>query len=329
MSDSVRPHRRQSNRLLCPWDSPGKNTGVGCHFFLQCMKVKSESEVSQSCPTQRPHGLQPTRLLHPWDSPGKSTGVKCHCLLQNLGYSFWIAIACNTLPPSLMSPLTTLPAIHSVYPHWPLQDSATFWLFCRDHPPLPHSLAWTLPRPSDLCSHVLSPGLFWTPHLLYNIPVFSLQSTHFSWNESCLSSCLLLPSPRKLCNSRKFTVLWIFVLFWNVSLFCILTYNKRTKNLDKWQRVMGLQFLSNYFYFCPWAHLIIEFKALSHFNLLMWLILTLVDSTMMFHQKLFQIVKFEMLISVYFSSNEKVIIRYYFRTSFIDKLLKMYLGVEN
>ena len=38
-------------RLLCPWDSPGKNTGVGCHFLLQCMKVKSESEVAQSCPT--------------------------------------------------------------------------------------------------------------------------------------------------------------------------------------------------------------------------------------------------------------------------------------
>ena len=35
----------------CPWDSPGKNTGVGCHFLLQCMKVKSESEVAQSCPT--------------------------------------------------------------------------------------------------------------------------------------------------------------------------------------------------------------------------------------------------------------------------------------
>ena len=35
----------------CPWDSPGKNTGVGCHFLLQCMKVKSESEVSQLCPT--------------------------------------------------------------------------------------------------------------------------------------------------------------------------------------------------------------------------------------------------------------------------------------
>ena len=36
-----------------PWDSPGKNTGVGCHFLLQCMKVKSESEVTQSCPTLR------------------------------------------------------------------------------------------------------------------------------------------------------------------------------------------------------------------------------------------------------------------------------------
>ena len=51
MSDSVRPHRRQPTRLLHPWDCPGKNTGVGCHFLLQCMKVKSESEFPQSCPT--------------------------------------------------------------------------------------------------------------------------------------------------------------------------------------------------------------------------------------------------------------------------------------
>ena len=47
----VRPRRRQPTRLPCPRDSPGKNTGVGCHFLLQCMKVKSESEVIQSCPT--------------------------------------------------------------------------------------------------------------------------------------------------------------------------------------------------------------------------------------------------------------------------------------
>ena len=51
VSDSVWPQRRQPTRLLCPWDAPGKNTGVGCHFLLQCMKVKSESEVVQSCPT--------------------------------------------------------------------------------------------------------------------------------------------------------------------------------------------------------------------------------------------------------------------------------------
>ena len=47
----MRPHRRQPTRLPCPWDSPGKDSGVGCHFLLQCMKVKSESEVAQSCPT--------------------------------------------------------------------------------------------------------------------------------------------------------------------------------------------------------------------------------------------------------------------------------------
>ena len=47
----VRPHRRQPTRRPRPWDSPGKNTGVGCHFLLQSMKVKSESEVAQSCPT--------------------------------------------------------------------------------------------------------------------------------------------------------------------------------------------------------------------------------------------------------------------------------------
>ena len=51
MSNSVWPHRRQPSRLPRPWDSPGKNTGVGCHFLLQCMKVKSESEVTQSYPT--------------------------------------------------------------------------------------------------------------------------------------------------------------------------------------------------------------------------------------------------------------------------------------
>ena len=51
MSDPVQPHRWQLTRLPGPWDSPGKNTGVGCHFLLHCVKVKIESEVAQSCPT--------------------------------------------------------------------------------------------------------------------------------------------------------------------------------------------------------------------------------------------------------------------------------------
>ena len=74
VSDSVRPQRRQPTRLRRPWDSPGKNTGVGCHFLLQCMKVKSEREVTQSCPTLSDpmdcsppdfsiHGIFQTRVL--------------------------------------------------------------------------------------------------------------------------------------------------------------------------------------------------------------------------------------------------------------------------
>ena len=51
MLNSVRPHRRQPIRLPRPWDSRGKNTRVGCHFLLQCMQVKSASEVTQSCLT--------------------------------------------------------------------------------------------------------------------------------------------------------------------------------------------------------------------------------------------------------------------------------------
>ena len=80
MSDSVRPHRRQPTRLPRPWDSPGKNTGVGCHFLLQCMKVKSESEVVQSCRT----------LSNPMDCslPGSSI----HGIFQ-AGVLEWGAIA--------------------------------------------------------------------------------------------------------------------------------------------------------------------------------------------------------------------------------------------
>ena len=98
VSDSLRPHRRQPTRLPRPWDSPGKNTGVGCHFLLQCMKSEkwkwSRSVMSDSW---QPHGLQPTRLLRPWDSPGKSTGVGCHCPLQWLQQMIWKQIWSGTV----------------------------------------------------------------------------------------------------------------------------------------------------------------------------------------------------------------------------------------
>ena len=72
----------QPTRLPHPWDSPGKNIGVGCHFLLQCMKVKSESEAAQLCLTLRdPMDCSPTGSSLHGIIPGKSTGVGCHCLL--------------------------------------------------------------------------------------------------------------------------------------------------------------------------------------------------------------------------------------------------------
>ena len=79
MSDSVQPHRRQPTRLPRPWDSPGKNTGVGYHFLLQSMKVKSESEVAQSCRT----------LSNPID--GSLPGSSAHGIFQARVLE-WVAV---------------------------------------------------------------------------------------------------------------------------------------------------------------------------------------------------------------------------------------------
>jgi len=80
VSDSVRPHKRQPTRLPRPWDSPGKNTGAGCHFLLQCMKVKSESKVAQSCPTLSD--------LMDCSLPGSSVHGVCQARVLE-----WVAIA--------------------------------------------------------------------------------------------------------------------------------------------------------------------------------------------------------------------------------------------
>ena len=87
MSDSVRPNRRQPTRLPHPWDSPGKNTGVDCHFLLQCMKVKIESEVAQLFPTlsdpmdcsltgSSVHGIFQARVLE-WGATAFSNEQPC------------------------------------------------------------------------------------------------------------------------------------------------------------------------------------------------------------------------------------------------------------
>ena len=69
MSESVQPHRQQPTRLRGPWDSPGKSTGVGCHFLLQCMHTKLLQLCLTSCDI---YGQQPIRLLCPQDSLGKN-----------------------------------------------------------------------------------------------------------------------------------------------------------------------------------------------------------------------------------------------------------------
>ena len=102
MSDSVRPHRQQPTRLPRPWDSPGKNTGVGCHFLLQCMKVKSKSEVAQSCLTLRDpmdcsllgssvHGIFQARVLE-WGAIAFSAAT---WLLPNKRRPVSTALCCN------------------------------------------------------------------------------------------------------------------------------------------------------------------------------------------------------------------------------------------
>ena len=78
MSDSVRPHRWQPTRALCLWDSSDKNPAVGCHFLLQCRKVKSESEFAQSCPT----------LSDPMDC--SQPGSSAHGILQE--YWSWVPL---------------------------------------------------------------------------------------------------------------------------------------------------------------------------------------------------------------------------------------------
>ena len=81
MSDSVWPHRRQPTMLPCPWDSPGKNTGVGCHLLLQCMKVKSETKSLSHVLLLAMSWTTAYQASPSMGFSRQSTGVGCHCLL--------------------------------------------------------------------------------------------------------------------------------------------------------------------------------------------------------------------------------------------------------
>ena len=110
MSDSVRPHQRQPTRLPRPWDSPGKNTGVGCHFLLQCMKVKSEREVAQSCPT----------LSDPMDCslPGSSVHGIFHAKVLEWGaIALSLSIINSQSLLKLMSIESVMPSNHLILYH--------------------------------------------------------------------------------------------------------------------------------------------------------------------------------------------------------------------
>ena len=128
----VRPHRRQPTRLPSPWDSPGKNTGVGCYFLLQCMKVKSENEIAQSCPTlsdpmdcsppgSSVHGIFQARVLE-WGAIAFSKACSMCCitdittLVRSLScLNLWNPMNCN-MPGFPV--LHYLPEFVQTHVHW-------------------------------------------------------------------------------------------------------------------------------------------------------------------------------------------------------------------
>ena len=177
MSDSVRPQRRQPTRIPHPWDSPGKNTGVGCHFLLQCMKVKSESEVAQSC-------LTPS---NPMDcSP---PGPSIHGIFQARVLE-WVAIAFSVYSLGPSNLLTLLPSGWCVQ-QTPHQGSvhSLFWvtLCCYrnscgpvDRTPAKVKFSIVDQAQGHLVNFILVPGLF-SPHFPTKADANIPTSTSCMW----------------------------------------------------------------------------------------------------------------------------------------------------
>ena len=184
MSNSVWPHKWQPTRLHRPWDSSGKNTGVGCHFLLQCMKVKSESEVAQSCPTvsdpincslpgSSVHGIFQARVLE-WGAIAFSASMwhECNCAVVWAFFGFAFLWNWNeNWPFPFLWPLLSFPSLLEVY-------MCAIWVF------------------TALCIHDLKIVVFSMPYLCCR-------------NES------------GMVISSSFWSLWMFwKMYWNLNLYC-------------------------------------------------------------------------------------------------------------
>ena len=188
MSDSVWPHRRQPTRLPRPWDSPGKNTGVGCHFLLQCMKVKSESGVAQSCLT----------LSDPMDC--SLTGSSVHGIFQARVLE-WGAIAFSGWAELYLS------KSRSLFSSW-VTSSDSFYKFCfcimgtKDghiHPSLQGEI-FQFSSVAQLCPNLCDRMDCSTPGLPVYHQLSEFTQTHLHWVGNAiqpfhpLSPLLLTPS---------------------------------------------------------------------------------------------------------------------------------------
>ena len=166
----MRPHGLQPTRLPRPWDSPGKNNGVGCHFLLQCMKVKGESEVTQPCPT----------LSDRMDCslPGSSAhGIFQATVLKwgAIAFSLSVAQSCPTLCNPMDGSMLGFPILHSLpefsqtHAHWVGDANQPFYPLLLHSPALNFSQHW---------------GLFqWVGSLHQVAKILELQIQHqcFQW----------------------------------------------------------------------------------------------------------------------------------------------------
>ena len=179
----MRPQRRQPTRLPRPWDSPGKNTGVGFHFLLQCMKVKSESEVTQSCPTLSDpidcslpgssiHGIFQARVLE-WGAVAFSVEVSKVELL--LFFLFFFFVLLFLIGWKLLYNVLLVSAIHQHESTIGIHNVPSL-LNSLTHPPHPTSRLTQSTKLSSLSCHTVNSHWLSILHMvIYLFPCYSLN----------------------------------------------------------------------------------------------------------------------------------------------------------